>query len=131
LEGTDEKVPPSDQHCGFGKIGFLKMTITGVAVSPDCCFLQSNRKWTRQALTRLLTGDPIKDAEVRYVQQKAFGLPGTAPVIGGGRHPIERDRDGNIIGNFVLFPDTTKQSTSVIFGEGTAGEDFKRFIRKS
>ena len=106
------------------------MMIAVVAVSPDCCFLQTNRRVTRQAFHRLLTGDPSKDAQVRYVQQKAFGLPGTAPLIGGGKHPIELDKDGNIINDFVLFPESTKQTSSVQFGEGTAGEEFKNFICK-
>ena len=85
---------------------------------------------TRHALHRLLTGDPSKDAQVRYVQQKAFGLPGTAPLIGRGKHPIELDKDGKIIDDFVLFPETTKQTSSVQFGEGTAGEEFKNFVCK-
>ena len=103
--------------------------IAGVAASPDR-FLQSNRRLTRLALHRLLTGDPSKDEQVRYVQQNALGLPGTAPLIGGGQHPIERDKDGKIIADFVLFPESTKQTSSVIFGEGSAGEEFKNFIRK-
>ena len=103
--------------------------IAGFSASPDR-ILQSNRRYSRQALHRLLTGDPSKDAQVRYVQQKAFGLPGTAPLIGGGQHPIERDKDGKIIADFVLFPQDTKQISSVIFGEGTAGEEFKNFLRK-
>ena len=106
------------------------MMIAVVAVSPDCCYLQTNRRVTRQAIHRLLTGDPSKDAQVRYVQQKAFGLPGTAPVIAGGKHPIELDKDGKIINDFVLFPENTKQTSSVQFGEGTAGEEFKNFICK-
>ena len=106
------------------------IAVLGVAASPDRCFLQANRRVTRQALNRLLTGDPTKDAQVRYVQQKAFGLPGTAPLIRGGKHPIELDKDGKIIDGFVLFPESTKQSSSVIFGEGTAGDEFKLFVCK-
>ena len=92
--------------------------------------LQANRKLVRQTINRLLTGDPSKDEQVRYVQKKAFGLPGTDPLIGTGSHPIELDEKGNIIPNFIICPSNTGQTTSVITSVGTAGAEFAHFLRK-
>ena len=92
--------------------------------------LQANRRLVRQTINQLLTGDPSKDEQVRHVQKKAFGLPGTDPLIGTGSHPIELDEKGNIIPNFILCPSNTGQMTSVITSVGTAGAEFVHFLRK-
>ena len=89
---------------------------------------QTNRQKFRTAVNRLFTHNPLTDPEVRHVLMHAFGLSVDTPVLGTGKHPLEKDTRGELIQNFVLAPDNTKQISTV--GTHAEAKNFLLFLRK-
>ena len=50
------------------------------------------------------------------------------PVLGTGKHPLEKDTRGELIQNFVLAPGNTKQISTV--GTHAEAKNFLLFLRK-
>ena len=131
--GLDPPGPNTDARVDAFVATIKSTNLQNLGRKIDCLRLEGGEEWNKlqrkiahqadhadltnkffcAAVNRLFTQNPLTDSEVRHVLTHAFGLSADAPVLGTGKHPLEMGTKGELISNFVLAPDNTKQTSTV------------------